>query len=164
MNSRTGYVPATGGGSAAPKIWAHYGMSADQSSDLTAGNIVAFDHAVASDGSGAITDDGFGLITLPQGKTYRVRLDIGASWSGVGGELGVDVYGYSVASATLVNRAYINPPTFAANITRGPGSSEAIFTVPTGADETIAARITVSTLTTKIYAEASGTRLIIQEI
>jgi len=62
-----------------------------------------------------------------------------------------------------VSRAYIVPPTFTANITRGPGHTCGIVTVGAG-DISITARITVSSAVIQIYAESSGTRLIIQEV
>jgi len=50
-------------------------MSGNQSTNLTAGNIVLFDTEKAGSG---ITNDGAGAITLKAGKTYRIDLDIGA--------------------------------------------------------------------------------------
>lgn len=157
---RTGFVVAPNNGESTQKQYLHMIMSADQTTDLTAGSLVLFD--LAKNTSGDISFDGFGLITLNPNKVYRIRLDAGYSGTSTTSYLSLDVFNYT-NNEQAVSRVFVIPPTYAGYIQRGPFSTAGY--IKTGAvSETIGVRITDTQYITKIYSEASGTRLLIEEV
>lgn len=166
--SRTGYVltaakVAALAAAAAAKDYAEIKMTLDKTLNLTVGNVIEFDQLVR--GATNLTPDAAGIITLAAGKKYLVTLSLGVSFTSGAGLLGVDIYGYTLAAATLIPRVYITPDNNPSSIVRGPHLTKGIIEVPAGgADETIGMRITSAGGLNKIYNRLSGSFIIIQEL
>ncbi len=156
-------IPSTGAGVASQAVepdWVQFGFSTPQLG-IVAGDLLLFDTVVH--GNGTLTTNAAGQFTLKAGKSYRIDMDVGVTFSSTAGLLTYRLYDIAGAS-NLSGRGVSTPVTTGSHILYGPLGHHAEMVTVGAADVLCGVRVENISAYTQIVYLKNETLLTIKEI